>query len=601
MNRELLKFFAGFFFASIVLHIVVIISGIFPFTTRGIVFDYSLWTATLTASLVLATICSYLGWERRFANKISIAVILFVLLVVFVNGLYFLKKDDFVFANNKLLMASIAESRNFNSDSVQNVKKDQFDNLTYSFSFGSQNNDRGKVIAMDKDGNTYATGSFRGTINLDTNGKVEKTSLGGIGDDSDIYVAKYDKYGRYIWGISLGSVGYDEPISLKLDGSYFYVAGYFGGRADFDPSDKEFILDAGIGRDGFIAKYDSDGRFVWAQKIGNQESIPFENNDIRFEQISAVGTDESGNVYAAGYFNDDLVFTSEDEKELSLVATKYSRNIFLAKYNKDGKLIKAISFAGGLINEPRSIIVNGGEVFLSGVFNSKIALNVDEPKKFLYTNGGQDLFLVKYDTDLNYLWSKKWGGLLDDDFNSMEVARDGTMIFSGSFVGNINFQGRKLNGFGASDAFIVKIDKSGEVVFAKSFGGLGKDGSLYATTDSVNNIYVTGYFSGGVNFDPAKSVPGAFLESYSSGDATDAFVVKYDNNGNFLWVRSLGGDVSLEDEFQSFSGLAIDSLDYPIVIGGFAGNYTSDDINVSAKGGIDSVIIKYSPEGYKNN
>ncbi|MCK9578102.1 hypothetical protein M0R01_01240 [bacterium] len=597
MNKELLKFFAGFFFAVVVLHIILVMSGIIPIAARGIVFDYSLWTTTLVLSLLLAILCSYLGWERKLANKISIGVMFFVLAVSVMSGSYFFQKDDFGFVNNKLLTASVVDQKKVGNNN-QELKSQQLNDLAYAFSLGSEGNDEGKMVASDKENNVYIIGSFNGTINLDINGKAEKTSLGGIGEGEDIYLVKYDRYGKYVWGMSLGSIGNDKPTALKIENSSVYISGYFGGKADFDPSEKEFILDSGIGRDGFIAKYDSDGRYLWAQKIGNQENIPFEDNDMRFEQVSAIDIDENGNIYASGFFNDELSFIDKDEKEVKLIATKYSKNIFLAKYDKDGNILKAVSFAGGIINEPRSIVVSKGELFLSGIFNSKIAFNVNDPKKFSYTNGGQDLYLLKYDTDFNYSWSKKWGSLLDDNFNSMEIANDGTLIFSGSFIGSINFQGKILKSYGNQDAFILKIDRSGNVVFAKSFGGLGADSSYYAITDSVNNIYVVGYFSGIASFD---NVSQQSVESFSSGDATDAFIAKYDNKGRLFWVRSLGGDVSLGDESQYFSGLAIDSLDYPIVTGTFAGNYNSEDINVSSNGAMDSIIIKYSPEGYKNN
>jgi len=563
------------------------------------VFDFTFWIATLTLSLVMAIACSYLGWERKYANRISIAVMFFILSIVLISGSYFINSGNFAFANNKFLLASIGESKVSNSDKNQELKKTDFDELVYSISFGSSSNDYGKSIILDKDGNAYTTGSFHGTISLDAKGKGEKTSLGGIGDDTDIYLAKYDKYGEYIWGFSLGSIGYDAPTSVKLNGGYVYLSGYFGGRADFDPSEKEFILDAGIGRDGFVAKYDSDGRFLWAQKIGNLESIPFEDNDIRFEQVSALGFDESENVYATGYFDDELIFTDSDGKESSLMASKYSKNVFLAKYDKDGKLMKIISLAGGVKNEPRGIVVGVDGIYLAGVFNSKIALDSVNSKKFIYTNGAQDIFLAKYDMDFNYLWGKKWGGISDDNVNSFVLSKSGTMLASGSFGGSINFSGIKVKSSGDSDAFVIRVDNDGEVVFAKAFGGEGKDGGLFAETDSVDNIYLVGYFSDNVNFDPNKMREDAELQSYSSGEATDAFIAKYNNTGGFVWVRSLGGDVSLSDEFQNYSGVAVDTLDYPVVIGSFAGEYGSDDIKVSSRGGMDSIIIKYSPEGYK--
>ncbi|MDD5639774.1 MAG: hypothetical protein PHR47_03180 [Candidatus Pacebacteria bacterium] len=600
MNKELLKFFAGFFFASILLHILIVSLGFLPFTIKGMVFDYSFWTITLVGSSVLAVLCSYLGWDRKLANKISISVLFFVLFIVFICGSYFGDAKNFSFISNKSFLASVSDINKQNKNVIENIKNTNLEDLTYAFSLGDQNNDFGKSIISDKNNNTYSAGAFHGTINLNSKGKAEKTSLGGIGNDTDIYIVKHNQYGEYVWGFSIGSIGYDSPSEVRLDSEgYVYLSGYFGGKADFDPSEKEFILDAGIGRDGFIAKYDSDGRFLWANKIGNQESIPFEDNDIRFEQVSSIGFGFDNNVYVIGYFDEEIDFKDIQGNTTALTALKYSKNIFLAKYDKNGNNLKSLSLSGGTIGEARKILVgSSGEIYLAGIFNSKIALNPNDPKKFTYTTGGQDIFLSKYDSEFNYLWSKKWGSLGKDDVNSMSFSQDGNIIFVGSFNNLINFQGIKLQSSGGQDIFFSKINPDGNIVFSKKIGGAGRDGGLSITIDSLDNIYITGYFSGKADFDPNGRGENSVLYSFSSGDATDAFISKYNQKGIFMWVKSLGGDVSVEEESQNFSGISVDNLDYPVVIGSFGGDFDlTDNLKLSSKGGVDSVVVKYDPEG----
>ncbi|MCK9393707.1 hypothetical protein M0Q03_02785, partial [bacterium] len=489
MNRELLKFFTGFFFASILLHIVIISLGLLPFTIKGMVFDYSFWTITLIGSFVFAIFCSYLGWDRKFANKISVSVLFFALFIVLMCGSYFLNVENFFFTSNKLFLASINDISRQNKNEIKRIKNINFEDLTYVFSLGDKNNDFGKTIASDKNNNIYTAGAFHGTINLDPRGKVEKTSLGGIGNDTDIYIAKHNQYGEFVWGFSIGSIGYDSPSEIRLDRDGFvYLVGYFGGKADFDPSEKEFILDAGIGRDGFIVKYDSDGRFLWAQKVGNEESIPFEDSDIRFEQISSIGFDSNNNVYIGGYFNGEIEFKDIKENMNTLIASKYSKNIFLAKYDKNGNNLKSLALSGGIIGETKEILVNlDGDVYLAGIFNSKIIFNPDEPKKINYVIGGQDIFLSKYDNEFNYLWSKKWGSLGNDDLTSMSFSQDGNIILVGNFSNLINFQGTKLQSFGDKDIFLSKISPDGDIIFAKRVGGAGRDGGLSVAVDSLDD------------------------------------------------------------------------------------------------------------------
>ncbi len=99
---------------------------------------------------------------------------------------------------------------------------------------GGGGTDGSASIDIDGSGNVYVTGSFQGAVDFDPGvGTTSLTSVGG----SDIFFAKYNSTGSFVWEKKIGSGGDDFGTSLALDGSgNAYTTGYFNGTADFDPS-----------------------------------------------------------------------------------------------------------------------------------------------------------------------------------------------------------------------------------------------------------------------------------------------------------------------------------------------------------------------------
>jgi hypothetical protein len=121
-------------------------------------------------------------------------------------------------------------------------------------------------IKIDASGNRYVVGNFSATADFDPSaGTANLTSAGG----SDIFIAKYNSSGDYVWAKRIGGTGADQGNSLTLDGSgNVFLTGYFAGTVDFDPSASTANLISAGGNDIFIAKYNSSGDYVWANGIG---------------------------------------------------------------------------------------------------------------------------------------------------------------------------------------------------------------------------------------------------------------------------------------------------------------------------------------------
>jgi TolB-like protein len=128
--------------------------------------------------------------------------------------------------------------------------------------------------------------------------------------------------------------------------------------------------------------------------------------------------------------------------------------------------------------------------------------------------GGSDAFLVKTDANGNVIWAKTYGGTSDDLFYNFLQTSDGGYILAGS---------TSSFGAGGSDVFLVKTDANGNIIWAKTYGGTSSDGAF-----SVQQTSDGGYILAG------------FTYSFGAG-GSDVFLIKTDANGNIIWAKTYGG------------------------------------------------------------
>ena len=189
-------------------------------------------------------------------------------------------------------------------------------------------------------------------------------------------------------------------------------------------------------------------------------------------------------------------------------------------------------------------------------------------------NGSRDAYIIKYDKDGNVLWQKDWGGKYNDYFESVVLTNDGDFIVVGH-SNSLNIEG--LPNKGSSDAIIVKYDKDGNLLWQKSWGGNNDDCFFSSVLTNDNGIIVVG---------KTKSLD---IDGLPNKGNYDAIIVKYDIDGNMLWQKNYGG--SGEEVFESL----VLNNDNGFVV---AGESNSIDIEgLSNKGNMDAIIVKYDKDG----
>ena len=257
------------------------------------------------------------------------------------------------------------------------------------------------------------------------------------------------------------------------------------------------------------------------------------------DRVSSITTDVSGNVYTTGYFQDTVDF--DPGVGIVNLTSNGGNNVFVQKLDASGNFVWAKSF-GGSFSSGISISTDAsGNVYTTGIFQDTVDFDPGVGIVNLTSNGFAAIFVHKMDSSGNFLWAKSFGGTLNNRVvTSITTDVSGNVYTTGYFQGTADFDPGvgivNLTSIGSFDAFVLKMDASGNFLWAKPFGG------LYAsldprsiTTDASGNVYTTGRFDRQVDFDPGA---GLFPMGSGSNYYYDVFVQKMDASGNFLWAKS---------------------------------------------------------------
>jgi hypothetical protein len=387
------------------------------------------------------------------------------------------------------------------------------------------------------------------------------------------------------WAKQMVGSGDDFGESMAVDSAgNVTTTGYFTGTVDFDPGPGVFNLTSAGGNDVFISRLDASGNFVWAVAFGGTGE----------DMGHALTLDAAGNAFTTGYFTGTVDFDpGAGEFNLTSAGTG---NIFITKLDNSGNLAwaKAITGTGGGYGTFIALD-DSGNIYATGAITGTFDFDPGAGVANLTSSSGSDIFVSKWDAAGNYLWAKVMIGVNIDVGYSITVDADGNVITTGYFFGTVDFDPNAgtagLSSAGGTDIFISKLDSTGAYVWAKRIGTNAGDGGLGVVHDAAGNLFLTGYFTGTVDFDPG---PGTF--NLISAGASDIFVLKLDPSGSFLWAKSMGGtggDAGL--------GLTLDIFDNIHVIGNFNGTADFDPgpgvHNLVSAGSSDVFIAKLDSAG----
>jgi hypothetical protein len=194
-------------------------------------------------------------------------------------------------------------------------------------------------------------------------------------------------------------------------------------------------------------------------------------------------------------------------------------------------------------------------------------------------------------------WAKAMSGSMSAEGRSVVLDVHGNVYSTGHFGGTHDFNPGpgtfNLTSAGESDIYVSKLNSEGNFVWTVSMGGGGFDMGNSIVVDDDGYTYITGYFTGTVDFDPDPA-NSFYLTGSSSGTA---FVLKLDADGNFIWAAAIKGQ-----DYTGASAITIDNAGSIYITGSFKGTVDFDPhsvntYNLTSAGQGDIFILKLNPDG----
>jgi hypothetical protein len=379
--------------------------------------------------------------------------------------------------------------------------------------------------------------------------------------DDDCNGQVNDTCGHCVFSKAWGSAADEEGFSVAADaaGNVFF-GGYTTGTVDYGCGPITALAGGGS---ALVAKLSAAGACLWSKALGDGTS-----------STKQVATDAAGNLLAAGAFQGNIDFGC------GVLTSAGSDDVFVAKLSSAGACLWSKRFGNSLQQITAGLAVDGaGNVLVGGTFFGQIDLGGGP----LTSAGNADVWVAKLDASGNHVWSKRFG-----DTNTQflrGVARDAAngVLLVGQYAGSLSFGGPTLTAAGLFDAFVAKLDASGNHAWSKSYGDSADQSGWSVTADASSNVIAVGTFAGTVNLGggPLTSLGG-----------NDAWMVKLDASGNHLWSKALGGAGT-----QTAYAVAVDGAGYVVATGILQGTADFGGGALTSAGAADVWLGRYDPAG----
>ncbi|WP_437592803.1 PE-PGRS family protein [Sorangium sp. So ce1000] len=298
------------------------------------------------------------------------------------------------------------------------------------------------------------------------------------------------------------------------------------------------------------------GEALWGRGAGEEKN----------DRIEAIAADQHENVVLVGGFETAINFGGEAD----VLASEGHHDIFVVKLDAAGDHVWSRRFGDG--SEQYALAVatdSSGNVIVAGEFEGTLNFGAD-PSTELVSAGGKDLFVAKLDADGNHLFSKRFGGELDQGATAVAVTAEDEIVVLGMADGSINFSedpGTALEGGGGPNVVVAKLDAGGGHLWSRRFGSADSWQRFRSVAVGDSALYAAGAFGGVLEID------GQRVESAidgSRGDepiyGIDGLVLRLDlASGSLVWARPLG---AAGEQFAKFVSLGLDGD--PIVLGNYS-------------------------------
>ena len=318
------------------------------------------------------------------------------------------------------------------------LKYDATNQLEWQKTYGGSADDRGADLIQTSDGGYVVAGKSKSN-------DLEVSENAGF---DDFWVVKLDSSGSVSWENSFGFAGSDIPYSIiQTNDDGYLLSGVLDVSASNGQGDRSSILSRHAGGDYWVIKLNSNGVKQWSNYFGGSFT------DTAYD---AIQTEDDGYI----------IVGSSDSDDVDITNNRGTYDFWIIKISATGSLVWEKSFGGSEIDEAHAISKSADGNYLIAGDTRSSDLNISQ------NNGAADLWIIKITPEGTLLWEKSLGGSNFDVGRSISKTQDNGFLISGSSRStNASFSANK----GQNDAWVVKINSSGDLEWQKTIGGCEVD------------------------------------------------------------------------------------------------------------------------------
>ncbi len=435
-------------------------------------------------------------------------------------------------------------------------------NLEWANTLGGEGTDRPLKIKLDSEGNIYAAGSFINTANF-SDSEIE---LEGHPQALNGYIYKRSVNGSLLWAKALGGFGDVKIYDIAIDSDdNLIVAGQYYTSIIFGTGGNSFSISSTGLRDGFIAKYASDGTFLDAQTLGSS------NND----DITTISIDNDQNIILFGRCGEEGDFDFGSDEHTVFISNSDERN-FILKVSPEFDFISVFRVSCDALNINKLTTTANNNYILAGNYYGTI--NFNDTTWLSHQNNEPAGLVMKITADGNFIWATRIAGETYQDVVDFKLAEDGYTYITGQIQGLSTF----LSPVGSQpfqsdsnsrDVFFAKMNQAGNFDYIKIIAGPGTDQVGGIEIDQNGNIILVGSYDDTMDFDPSlnevvltpQGGSSSFIAVYTpDGDYSNVITFQNENHNN-----ATGLALSETDEIY-LSGWFSGSIDFSLMEPGYA-------------------------------
>ena len=386
----------------------------------------------------------------------------------------------------------------------------------WSRRMGGGEAESGRAIAVAADGSVYVSGIFRDQVSF---GDGKPLSANGV----DGFLARLGADGKTLWARGMGGEGDDIADAVAIDPK---GNGVVGGSFSKELALGDATLQSKGSDDMFVAALDKDGRRLWGRRFGGPDS----------DGVDGIAVDRAGNIAVIGSYRSEMEVARDN------LFSEGDVDIVLIMLAPDGTPLWGRGWGSMGPDEGRAVAFDkDGNLMVLVEFSR----SVDFGGGMLTSAGNRDLGVIKLDPSGKHVWSRRFGGQLDELAVSLAVDPAGSVVMTGSFDDVLDFgDGAPLHTAGRSDVFVAKLGPDGGTLWAQKLGNTDEDIGAAVAADQYGNVYAAGWFW------KQLEVAGA---AHKSMGKKDMFLAAFGPGGAPLWARTFGDS---EDDYAR--GIAVD-------------------------------------------